>query len=164
MGSQLPVIAEKPFATCGCRKFQLDPLGDHLNTCTAHSGAKKAHDWMVDQHERELENDKRHKQHQVHRERRLGAQFYSRVVGNVVVVIRPEPRKANELEEYRHEFRRDSNANGLGKLGSILSSTWAAASPLDMRKLEASFIPLSSHKGVVVKPSSQLIGDCIQQI
>ncbi len=24
-------------------------LGDHLNTCTAHSGAKKAHDWMVDQ-------------------------------------------------------------------------------------------------------------------
>jgi hypothetical protein len=25
------------------------PLGDHLNTCTAHSGAKKAHDWMVDQ-------------------------------------------------------------------------------------------------------------------
>ncbi len=36
-------------ATCGCRKFQLDPLGDHLNTCTAHPGAKKAHDWMVDQ-------------------------------------------------------------------------------------------------------------------
>ena len=33
----------------GYRKFQLDPLGDHLNTCTAHSGAKKAHDWMVDQ-------------------------------------------------------------------------------------------------------------------
>ena len=33
----------------GSRKFQLDPLGDHLNTCTAHSGAKKAHDWMVDQ-------------------------------------------------------------------------------------------------------------------
>ena len=25
------------------------PLGDHLNTCTVHSGAKKAHDWMVDQ-------------------------------------------------------------------------------------------------------------------
>jgi hypothetical protein len=34
----------KPLATCGCRKFQLDPLGDHLNTCTTHSGAKKAHD------------------------------------------------------------------------------------------------------------------------
>ncbi len=30
MGAQIPVIAEKPLATCGCRKFQLDPLGDHL--------------------------------------------------------------------------------------------------------------------------------------
>jgi hypothetical protein len=49
MGAQIPAIAEKPLTTCGCRKFQLDPLGDHLNTCTAHSGAKKAHDWMVDQ-------------------------------------------------------------------------------------------------------------------
>ncbi len=49
MGNQIPVIAEKPLPTCGWRKFQLDPLGDHLNTCTTHSGAKKAHDWMVDQ-------------------------------------------------------------------------------------------------------------------
>ncbi len=49
MGAQIPTIAEKPLATCGCRKFQLDPLGDHLNTCTTHSGAKKTHDWMVDQ-------------------------------------------------------------------------------------------------------------------
>ncbi len=49
MDTQIPVIVEKPLVTCGCRKFQLDPLGDHLNTCTAHSGAKKAHDWMVDQ-------------------------------------------------------------------------------------------------------------------
>jgi hypothetical protein len=49
MGAQIPVLVEKPLATCGCRKFQLDPLGDHLNTCTSHSGAKKAHDCMVDQ-------------------------------------------------------------------------------------------------------------------
>jgi hypothetical protein len=54
MGAQLLVITEKPLATCGkfpcgCRKFQLDPLGDHLNTCTVHSGTKKTHDWMVDQ-------------------------------------------------------------------------------------------------------------------
>ena len=28
--------------------FQIDALGDHLGTCTAHSGAKKAHDWVVD--------------------------------------------------------------------------------------------------------------------
>ena len=40
IGAQIPVIAEKPLATCGCRKFQLDPLGDHLNTCTTHSDQK----------------------------------------------------------------------------------------------------------------------------
>ncbi len=49
MGVQIPVIPEKPLTTCGSRKFQLDPLGDHLNTCTTHSGVKKGHDWMVDQ-------------------------------------------------------------------------------------------------------------------
>ena len=49
MGTQIPVIPEKSLTTCGSRKFQLDPLGDHLNTCITHSGAKKAHDWMVDQ-------------------------------------------------------------------------------------------------------------------
>jgi hypothetical protein len=49
MGAQIPVIAEKPLAACGCRKFQLDLLDDHLFTCTAHSGAKKAHDWAVEQ-------------------------------------------------------------------------------------------------------------------
>ena len=49
MGDQIPVIVENPLAVCGCRKFQVDALGDHLCTCTAHSGAKKAHDWAVDQ-------------------------------------------------------------------------------------------------------------------
>ena len=49
MGAQIPVIAEKPLAVCGCRKFKIDALGDHLCTCTGHSGAKKAHDWAVDQ-------------------------------------------------------------------------------------------------------------------
>jgi hypothetical protein len=49
MGDQIPVIEEKPITTCGYRKFQLDFLGDHLNTCTVHSGVKKEHDWMVDQ-------------------------------------------------------------------------------------------------------------------
>ena len=28
MGDQIPAIPEKPFATSGYRKFQLDPLGD----------------------------------------------------------------------------------------------------------------------------------------
>jgi hypothetical protein len=49
MDTQIPVMVEKPLATCGWKKFQLDPLGDHLNTCTTHSGTKKTHDWMVDQ-------------------------------------------------------------------------------------------------------------------
>ena len=49
MGAQIPVIAEKPLAVCGCRKFGIDALGDHLCTCTTHSDAKKAHDWVVDQ-------------------------------------------------------------------------------------------------------------------
>jgi hypothetical protein len=49
MGAQIPVIAEKPLAFCGCRKFKIDTLGDHLCSCTAHSGVKKAHDWSVDQ-------------------------------------------------------------------------------------------------------------------
>jgi hypothetical protein len=49
MGAQIPVIAEKPLTACGSRKFQLDVMGDHLCTCTAHSGAKKAHDWAVEQ-------------------------------------------------------------------------------------------------------------------
>jgi hypothetical protein len=49
MGAQIPVIVEKPLAVCGCRKFKIDSLGDHLCTCTTHSGVKKAHDWVVDQ-------------------------------------------------------------------------------------------------------------------
>jgi hypothetical protein len=49
MGAQIPLIAEKLLSACGFKKFQLDALGDHLCTCTVHSGAKKAHDWAVDQ-------------------------------------------------------------------------------------------------------------------
>jgi hypothetical protein len=48
-GSQIPVIAEKSLVAYCYRKFQIDVFGDHLCTCTAHSGAKKAHDWTVDQ-------------------------------------------------------------------------------------------------------------------
>ena len=36
-----------PLAKCGCKKFCMDFHGDHTSTCTAHSGATKAHDWMV---------------------------------------------------------------------------------------------------------------------
>jgi hypothetical protein len=48
-GVQIPVMDEKPLAACGCKKFQLDALDDRLCTCTTHSGAKKSHDWVVDQ-------------------------------------------------------------------------------------------------------------------
>ncbi len=43
------MIVEKPLVVCGCRKFQVDELGDHLCTCTTHSGDKKPQDWVVDQ-------------------------------------------------------------------------------------------------------------------
>jgi hypothetical protein len=47
--ANIPALTELPLSACGCRKFQIDTLGDHLCTCTAHSGAKKAHDWVVGQ-------------------------------------------------------------------------------------------------------------------
>ena len=49
MDTQIPVITEKSLESCGSRKFQIDPLGDHLITCTVQSCVKKTHDWVVDQ-------------------------------------------------------------------------------------------------------------------
>ena len=43
----LPRLQNSPLAKCGCKKFCMDFHGDHTSTCTAHSGATKAHDWMV---------------------------------------------------------------------------------------------------------------------
>ena len=43
----LPRLHNSPLAKCGCKKFCMDFHGDHTSTCTAHSGATKAHDWMV---------------------------------------------------------------------------------------------------------------------
>ena len=31
------------------QEISIDSLGDHISTCNSHSGAKKAHDWAVDQ-------------------------------------------------------------------------------------------------------------------
>ncbi len=42
-----PRLHNSPLAKCGCKKFCMDFHGDHTSTCTAHSGATKAHDWMV---------------------------------------------------------------------------------------------------------------------
>jgi hypothetical protein len=30
MGAQIPVIVEEPLTACGCRKFQLDTMGNTL--------------------------------------------------------------------------------------------------------------------------------------
>ena len=53
LGLEVPILAalprlhNSPLAKCGCKKFCMDFHGDHTSTCTAHSGATKAHDWMV---------------------------------------------------------------------------------------------------------------------
>ncbi len=49
VGATIPALAELPLSACGCNFFAIDALGDLVSTCTAHSGAKKAHDWAVDQ-------------------------------------------------------------------------------------------------------------------
>ena len=54
LGEPIPVLVplptqSNPGATCGCNKFLLDLHGDHTSTCKSHSGATKAHDWMVTQ-------------------------------------------------------------------------------------------------------------------
>ena len=48
----LPRLNHSPLAKCGCKKHcsvfsAVDFHGHHTATCTAHSGATKAHDWMV---------------------------------------------------------------------------------------------------------------------
>ena len=49
VGAKIPALAELPLSACGCKIFTMDALGDHVSTCTAHSEAKKAHDWAVEQ-------------------------------------------------------------------------------------------------------------------
>jgi hypothetical protein len=53
LGLEVPVFASLPrrnqrlTALCGCKKHGLDLDCDHTSTCTAHSGATKAHDWAI---------------------------------------------------------------------------------------------------------------------
>jgi hypothetical protein len=53
LGLEVPILAalprlhNSPLAKCGCKKFCMDFHGHHTSTCTDHSGATKAHDWMV---------------------------------------------------------------------------------------------------------------------
>ena len=56
LGLEVPVLASLPSATnarppCAAArstKHGMDLFGDHTLTCTAHSGATKAHDWAVE--------------------------------------------------------------------------------------------------------------------
>ena len=43
----LPRRNQRVSALCGCKKHGMDLYSDHTSTCTAHSGATKAHDWTV---------------------------------------------------------------------------------------------------------------------
>jgi hypothetical protein len=45
--SSLPRHQNNPIAKCCCKKHCMGFHGDHINTFIAHSGATKAHDWMV---------------------------------------------------------------------------------------------------------------------
>jgi hypothetical protein len=53
LGLVVPVLSSllshhnNPLAKCGCKKHCVDFDGDHTAPCTAHSGATKAHDWLV---------------------------------------------------------------------------------------------------------------------
>ncbi len=56
VGAQIPGLKLIFFvvlssSTCGCKRSALDTLGDHVNTCTTHSGVttvKKTNDWVVE--------------------------------------------------------------------------------------------------------------------
>jgi hypothetical protein len=45
--SSLPRHQQTPLAKCGCKKHRIDFHSNHTRTCTKHSGASLAHDWMV---------------------------------------------------------------------------------------------------------------------
>ena len=52
LGLEVPILAALPRLhnsplNAAAIKFCMDFHGDHTSTCTAHSGATKAHDWMV---------------------------------------------------------------------------------------------------------------------
>ena len=114
MGAQIPVIAEKPLAVCGCRKFGIDTLDDHLCTCTAHSGVKKAHDWTVDQLDDLFRTTHKVKTHQVVKSRvqHCGdielAGYLANAAGPVPLVL--------DLRIDHDRFGSSSNPNLNGKL------------------------------------------------
>ena len=72
VGGTVPALTELPLSVCGCKKIAVDALGDHVETCTAHSGAKKAYDWAVQQLEDLFRNTHKVKTERVVRSRGQG--------------------------------------------------------------------------------------------
>ena len=93
VGATIPVLTEHPLSACGCKKFFIDALGDHVSTCTVHSGVKKTHDWSVDQLADLLHTTHKVKTQQVDRNRgqRCGdielSGYLSNVSGSVTLVM-----------------------------------------------------------------------------
>ena len=75
------------------QKFSLDVLGDHVSTCTSHSGAKKSYDWSVEQLPDLLLTTHRVKTQQVAKSRGQWcgdielASYLSKSVGSVSLVL-----------------------------------------------------------------------------
>ncbi len=93
VGATIPALTELPLSACGCKKFSIDTLGDHVSTCTSLSGAKKAHDWVVDQIADLFHTTHKVKTQQVNRSRgqRCGdielAGYLANAVGPVSLVL-----------------------------------------------------------------------------
>jgi len=50
VGAQTSAIAKLPPSACGCKKFALGALGDHVSTCTAGPlGSQEGPCWAVEQ-------------------------------------------------------------------------------------------------------------------
>jgi hypothetical protein len=47
LGPQISVVTGTLLSSCGCKKFQLDTLGDHLSTCTTHWHTKSKHNRWI---------------------------------------------------------------------------------------------------------------------
>ena len=86
-------LTELPLSTCGCKKFTIDALGDHVTTCTALPGAKKAYDWLVDQLDDLFRTTHKVKTQQVVRSRGQrcrdieSADYFANAVGPVSLVL-----------------------------------------------------------------------------
>jgi hypothetical protein len=98
-----------PFSVCGCKKFVIESLGDHVSTCTSHSGTKKVHDWTVDQIDL-FRTTHKVKTKQVVRSRgqRCGdiklASYLANAAGPVPLVLDLRIAHADKIRTYRADY------------------------------------------------------------